>query len=155
MIWSVLFFGVFLLLGLAVLAGSLLIAITDGGRAATYVAAAFGAFMTLFFGGIIVYLLVADESDEEKSKVDRDRAESCTLRILRVQDTGSTTSRRTVYRFKVRVSIPGKADYEADSVMATSNYDVARVAAGHRDYACLVDRDDPQRVQILWNDSAD
>jgi len=144
------FFGFFTLAGLALLAWGIRIYVKDSDTPALLFFGGFGLLVTLFCGALTINA-IGEGNELAADKVDRDRAENCTVEILDLDNTGSSESRRDVYRFQVRVSSPGKSPYRAESVSPTSNYDVARIAAGRDGYACLVDRDDPERVEILWD----
>ncbi|MCO6004176.1 hypothetical protein NE236_04220 [Actinoallomurus purpureus] len=99
--------------------------------------------------GWIISLLVSVDHDLT-SHVDRARAVNCVVEIIgggreiaRINDTH-------VYRFRVRVRIPGEAPYVSDSTGAVSSLS-GGIGVGRTGYACLADRDHPKKVEILWD----
>ncbi|MFI6515628.1 hypothetical protein ACIBF1_08735 [Spirillospora sp. NPDC050679] len=158
MAWfSILFVGFFLLAGLLMTAGGVW-AFRESERLGGCLLVSFGVLLTLLFGaGMVVGL--TDEDEVAGSEVDPAVGDDCTLEVLGLEDTGDTrgpsSSRKTVYRFRVRVHVPGKNPYQAESVAPASGYDVARIAAGRNGYRCRVHPDDPRRVEILWQQPTD
>lgn len=49
------------------------------------------------------------------------------------------------------MSIAGHSSYEIDTTGATSLLSAGRVGAGPVRYACLADRDDLKKVEVLWD----
>ncbi|MFC9976722.1 hypothetical protein ACFVH6_38070 [Spirillospora sp. NPDC127200] len=85
------------------------------------------------------------------SRVDRARAVNCTAEILNAKDERVRINETDVYRFRVRVQIPGKAPYETDSIGAVPPLLAGRIGTDRAGYACLADRLHLDQVEILWD----
>lgn len=102
-----------------------------------------------FGWGISVVASVSDEITT--SRVDRARAVNCAAEILSAGDERARINDAHVYRFRVRVRIPGKVPYETDSTAAVSPLLAGRIGVDRTGYACLADRTHFDQVEILWD----
>ncbi len=73
-----------------------------------------------------------------------------TAEVLDVQGEVAQINDTHIYRYRVWVQIPGKAPYETDSTGASPLHG-GGIGAGPTGYACLADRDDLKKVEILWD----
>ncbi len=112
---------------------------------------AFGSLIFLLpaagFGwGVSVVVSLNDEI----AGVDPARAVNCTAEILDVQGEVAQINDTHIYRYRVRVQIPGKTPYETDSTGASPLHGGV-IGAGPTSYPCLADRDNLKNVEILWD----
>ncbi len=98
--------------------------------------------------GWVIFKLVS--LNDEIAGVDPARAVNCTAEILDVQGEAAQINDTHIYRYRVRVQIPGKAPYETDSTGASPLLG-GGIGAGPTSYPCLADRDDLKKVEILWD----
>lgn len=113
-----------------------------------------GVFFVLVAVGIgwAMSFVVVQQHEIAASQVDRADAVRCTATILGQQDAHSRINGAELYRFHLRVRIPGKPAYETHSMAVESPYSGGQLGAGRTDYACWADRHDPDRVEIRWAD---
>lgn len=98
--------------------------------------------------GWVIFRLVS--LNDEIAGVNPARALSCTAEVLDVQGEVAQINDTHIYRYRVWVQIPGKAPYETDSTGASPLHG-GGIGAGPTSYACLADRDDLKKVEILWD----
>ncbi|MFV2179823.1 hypothetical protein ACFHW2_27650 [Actinomadura sp. LOL_016] len=101
--------------------------------------------------GWAMSLVVSVNHEITGSRVDPARAVGCTAEILGAGDESARVNGAHLYRFRVRVQIPGETPYETDSSGAVSPLLAGRIGAGGAGYACLADRGDRRQVEILWD----
>jgi hypothetical protein len=75
----------------------------------------------------------------------------CTATMLSIKETNFSQNSRRVYEFTLRVQpADGAAAYE-DKVRDTlKQLEAARVGTGTAEFRCVIDRDDPSRVEVFW-----
>ncbi|WP_329243719.1 hypothetical protein OG417_46465 [Actinoallomurus sp. NBC_01490] len=114
------------------------------------------------FGGVFIMLVavglgwaisfvVLSHHKIVPTRVGSAHAVNCTAKILRERDARSRINGDEVYRLRVRVQIPGRASYEADSSAAVSPLVAGGIGADRTVYACRADRDHLKKVEILWD----
>lgn len=112
-----------------------------------------GVFIMLVAVGLGWGILVVAAGYREivPTRVAHAHAVNCTADILKARDAHSRLNGDSVYRFHVRVNIPGRAPYETDSTAAVSPLIAGGIGAGRTAYACRADRDHPKKVEVLWD----
>lgn len=111
-----------------------------------------GVFVMLVTVGLgwAISFVILGSPERDTTEVDRAHAIKCTAKILGERDARSRVNGDEIYRFHVRVQIPGRAPYETDSTATVSALVAGGIGAGRTGYACRADRDHPKKVQILW-----
>ncbi|WP_067480113.1 hypothetical protein [Actinomadura hibisca] len=111
-----------------------------------------GGCLTTMALGMVAFavLLFNVEGDLDITSVDEADGVGCVADVLSREEAG-TVNRRSVYHLRLTVQMPGKSRYSAESTSELGVDAKARIDAGDAHYACLVDRDDPGEVQVLWD----
>ncbi|MEO3779367.1 hypothetical protein ABGB16_21495 [Micromonospora sp. B11E3] len=102
--------------------------------------------------GFIFWLVHHLIGIEHLSDEQIDAGRPCTATVLSVADTSNSVNENTVYEVKLRIRPTDGAAYEATVRDALNSVEAGRVGAGTTEFRCVIDKDDPSRVEVFWSD---